>query len=88
MKTLQSLEFTIARTKLIAVQRGHIKKLGNLVLLSMVEAVTRGLLTDKKGLSPSLVAHDVSRVGLLNCTGRGNINSSYNNRIASEQESR
>jgi len=88
MKTLQSLEFTIARTKLIAVERGHITILRNLVLFSTVEALARGLLTEQKGLSPSLVAQDVSRVGLLNCTGRGNINSSYSSRIASEQESR
>lgn len=86
MKTFEPLELTIAMAKLIEIIQLIIIR--NLELSSTAEAVTSGLLTEQKGLSPSLVAYDVSRVGLLNCTGKGNINSSYNNRIASEQESR
>lgn len=86
MKTFEPFELTIAMAKLIETLQLIIIR--NLELSSTAEAVTSGLLTEQKGLSPSLVAYDVSRVGLLNCTGKGNINSSYNNRIASEQESR
>jgi len=64
--------------------------LSDLELSSAAAAVaTIGLfLTVQKGLSPSLVACEVSRVGLAISAGNGNINSSYKSRITSEQESR
>ena len=72
---------------MITAVQGHCATVKHLELSSTAEAVISGLVV-QKGLSPSLVANDVSRVGLLNCTGRGSINSSYNNRSASGQLSR